>query len=391
MIVVKLLYLVLVIGLAVFSVLYIDSLPIVLLLCVLMVPPFLLLSLLWGRLTCRGELLCGTPVTSAGDTVPLTLSLVSRCPLPFPQVHAVAEIRHAFGAAPEVLHLRFPLRGRNTTRMTFYIHSDCCGTVDVTIRKLYMLDYLRMFSVKLPIQCRAQHITVMPKRIPLTLEDAAPPAYCEESEIYADAAGDDPAEISGLREYIPGDAVSRIHWKLSSKLDRTMIREFGMPVRKSVLLAVDYSDGEKRRTLDTMRRAEAVLSILYSAACRLLEMGIDFEILWHSADSGVLRRQPANAQELAQVFCTMFLSAADMTLEPSALHSTEHAYSSVICVSNSPSEALLRVLEQEMEVSASTLVCVTDQPAVFPEQGRRTDVQNVRPGCISEDLSVLIV
>lgn len=46
-----------------------------------------------------------------------------------------------------------------------------------------------------------------------------------------DRRGSDLTEPFRLREYAPGDSLRQIHWKLSSKLDRLVIREPGMPPR----------------------------------------------------------------------------------------------------------------------------------------------------------------
>lgn len=61
-----------------------------------------------------------------------------------------------------------------------------------------------------------------------------------------DRRGSDLTEPFRLREYAPGDSLRQIHWKLSSKLDRLVIREPGMPAARTLLVFWDRS-GECRR------------------------------------------------------------------------------------------------------------------------------------------------
>ena len=48
--------------------------------------------------------------------------------------------------------------------------------------------------------------------------------------------GQDVSEISNLREYVPGDEINRIHWKLSAKFDKMIIKEFGYPANYDTLI-----------------------------------------------------------------------------------------------------------------------------------------------------------
>ena len=54
-----------------------------------------------------------------------------------------------------------------------------------------------------------------------------------------DRRGSDLTEPFRLREYAPGDSLRQIHWKLSSKLDRLVIREPGMPAARTLLVFWD--------------------------------------------------------------------------------------------------------------------------------------------------------
>ncbi len=84
--------------------------------------------------------------------------------------------------------------------------------------------------------------------------------------------GSDPSETFSVREYMPGDPIRRIHWKLSQKSEHLMLRELGLPVVNKTLLVFRNAlcEGEtvSPGTADAM--AEAFLSVsraLVGAGC----------------------------------------------------------------------------------------------------------------------------
>ncbi len=57
----------------------------------------------------------------------------------------------------------------------------------------------------------------------------------------ANRPGNDPSETFGIREYQPGDPIRQIHWKLSEKTGKTMLRELGMPVSSRAVIVLDLA------------------------------------------------------------------------------------------------------------------------------------------------------
>ncbi|MFB6161781.1 MAG: DUF58 domain-containing protein [Haloferacaceae archaeon] len=95
--------------------------------------------------------------------------------------------------------------------------------------------------------------------------DRAPAAYGRH-EGGRRGTGIEPAEV---REYVPGDAGSRIDWKASARLDQLFVREFEAETDRTTLLLVDHrgamGDGRPGQTkLDYAR--EAALLLLDHAA-----------------------------------------------------------------------------------------------------------------------------
>lgn len=64
-------------------------------------------------------------------------------------------------------------------------------------------------------------------------------SYVENKESLIDRPGFDLSEPYEYREYSVGDTPKSIHWKLSQKLDRLIVRQGGMPSPESLVLKLD--------------------------------------------------------------------------------------------------------------------------------------------------------
>lgn len=88
------------------------------------------------------------------------------------------------------------------------------------------------------------------------------PAYPEDCQEYAqDRRGLDRTEVYQIREYVPGDSLSQIHWKLTSKRETLLVREPACPVEQSLLFLVDRTWGTLEPSqADTLMEAAASIS-----------------------------------------------------------------------------------------------------------------------------------
>ncbi len=90
-------------------------------------------------------------------------------------------------------------------------------------------------------------------------------------EVYSKTRpGSDPSETFAIREYLPGDPVRQIHWKLSTKSDTVLLRELGLPVVNETLLVFRNVTAEGGSV--SCETADAMAEIFLSV-CRALLAG----------------------------------------------------------------------------------------------------------------------
>ena len=98
------------------------------------------------------------------------------------------------------------------------------GTYEIGVRCFYVYDFFRLFRVRVDVN-NMESVSVMPRRLQINPESA---------EAVADSAARtvkspityDKLEVSDIREYRSGDALKSIHWKLSSKSEEFIVREY---------------------------------------------------------------------------------------------------------------------------------------------------------------------
>ncbi len=397
MIVIKLLYLLLLAGLAVFYVLYIDSFALIMLICALVVPILLKGILLWLKYSTSAALTCDADSCAAGESVPVTITVRSRSPFSFPQAQATVLLRHSFGSGTEKLRLRFPLQARNLTRITFYVHADFCGAMELTLKKISVLDYLHLFHTNLIVRQKNINLLVLPKCVRLPVSNASDPVFSPDSDVFGDCPGDDPSQIFGFHEYGAGDSVSRIHWKLSSKSDKLFVKEFSMPIQKSVLLLLNYSSSARESMQVRIQKAEAFLTLFYSVVCQMLEQQVLPEIVWYDeAQQKFELLRPTAQGQMTDVFRSLYDAIGGMELDVQKLMNvlSDASYSSLTCITNHMPKMLLEVVDKQLNANQKTMlhVCAQDDDSVqIPDSIEQTTVLRVHSGRIQEDITQLLI
>lgn len=175
-----------------------------------------------------------------------------------------------------VLTWVFPKKER---RSSLRIGSEYCGRIRIRVDRMALYDCFGLIGVRCPCDA-VTHMTVQPDTFAADVTLIPNPYSIEDSDMYSqDRPGADMAEPYQIREYVPGDSIRQIHWKLSGKFDKLIVRDPALPITRNVLVFWERTgDSGDPELLDA--QAEAVISL-----CRgLLDSGIQFTIGWNDTD-----------------------------------------------------------------------------------------------------------
>ena len=237
------------------------------LLCVLLLLPLVQLA---GGLLCRKKisLTVDCPV-SGWQGEPLLVTVTAE--------NALTGERET---AP--LRLTLPPRSRRTAQLT--LDGQYAGLVRITAARARLYDSFWLIPLPAPAESGGK-CALLPRRFSVETQVGADASRLEESEVFSpDKPGADPSETFQLREYVPGDSPRQIHWKLTEKLGRLMVKDPSLPVDRSVLLI-----WERREEHPTPAGEDAQAAVLFSLCQSLLEQAGAFTLLWNEGDSPCCR------------------------------------------------------------------------------------------------------
>lgn len=157
------------------------------------------------------------------------------------------------------------LPAKGECRRLLSVASGRCGRVEVTVNTVTVGDIFGLTGRELPqtgVSCRT---FFKPSVFPIDFEILYGESLSLDSDVYSmRKPGSDPSETFAIREYRAGDRVKQIHWKLTEKLDDLVVREYGLPIQNTVLIALEtgLGDGEEAdpECMNALASAAASLS-----------------------------------------------------------------------------------------------------------------------------------
>ena len=184
----------------------------------------------WARLTAR----CGQRLSSAsvsrGERVSLAVFAEHRCPLP------VSPMYGTFVYNGQEQACVFPARPFRAQERRLPMDARHVGIYQAGIRELSVSDIFGLFRFRVPLKGEASALTVLPRPFDIekpgmNLGDDGSAALARTQEDY-----NAPEDV---RAYRQGDAMKRIHWKLSSRKRELLVRRFETPAPPDTLILLD--------------------------------------------------------------------------------------------------------------------------------------------------------
>lgn len=181
------------------------------------------------------------------------------------QRHCEKIMTHALGKTKQKNPLRFA--------------SDYCGRIRISIPRVVLYDCFGLIGIPMAYKT-VVHMAVQPDTFEPNVVLMPSPSSTDDSDIYSqEKSGMDMSEVYQIREYVPGDSLRQIHWKLSNKFDKLIVRDPGLPITRNVLVFWERT-GERGDPDLIDAQAEVLISLCRS----LTDNGIQFNLGWNDTD-----------------------------------------------------------------------------------------------------------
>ena len=251
-----------------------------------------------------------------GQTRRAQVTVESGSPLPVLKLRCRLKLQNRLTGETASLTVSGGLSPRGTCRMEAELGAKYCGRLRLQAEKLYLYDCFGVLPVPVDTDAHGS-VTVLPETFDTVVEPGQDLSLAPDADRYSPLRpGYDLSETFEVREYAPGDSPRQIHWKLSGKLDRLMVREPSLPVSRSLLLFWERSGQDP-----DPRLADAQAEVIASLGRALVQQSLPFTLGWNEERRCIL--QPiATLEDLTAVMPRLFNSAGSPVSGPELLMQT---------------------------------------------------------------------
>ena len=188
---------------------------------------FLLLTLLlvlevrYLRGKVEAELIVPDQPAVQGRPFVLTVRLTNHSPLPIPQLLTLVQATDEWGGNTITLRCSGMLGSKARAEQRLTLQANKSGVWQLRLQSVTLWDHLGLFKAQCGLPQTAQSLCVLPQSARLGSDTQPDPD--------ADGMQESDRSVLGgnydVREYREGDSLKQVHWKLSAKLNRLLIRE----------------------------------------------------------------------------------------------------------------------------------------------------------------------
>lgn len=199
-----------------------------------------------------------------------------------------------------ILSVYKPLTKKKTTlKSTDLLPTQHCGKLECRIEKVVVSDYLGLFNFRISTDVTAALI-VRPTAAEVSQQNQL---HQRLAVVWKPKPGGGFAENHEVRLYRPGDNLNQMHWKLSAKTRKLVIREPIVPAGQRAVVGICIFGSEE--VLDMK------FSRLLGVCMQLQKLGVPFEVRAVTAN-GIVRYPVETGQD--------FVDAIDdlLGMEPAA-------------------------------------------------------------------------
>lgn len=222
-------------------------------------------------------------------------------------------IRNTFFETEGERIISIPVYAKKGYELELPIVATLPGIIQVEVKTVKIKDLMGFMFLKKDIN-EVGEITVMPEKIgELDFESANLDQGMLESE-ESSKRGNDFSDVHEIREYIPGDKLMSIHWKLSAKRDILMVKDRVSMSDKQLVILPELCG-------IVPHNLEIILTTTYSIISQLIQDKTTVRLMYWSATRFEYEDIRIDyAEELDDAFAKMFYEKTYMDMNEAASH-----------------------------------------------------------------------
>lgn len=246
-------YIILMIGALIFTQALLSKVSNILFWFILLLPGLLLVYTLAAKSALNVSMLSDSATTEKNAPYTYEFVVENNSILAFPFIEACVSIPQSNSVRCTERTVRLAMSPRSSYHMKNTVRFRFRGTYDIGVRCFYVYDFFRLFRVQVPIE-NMTTVYVLPRR--LSLEETLAQSISDSTaRTVRSPLVVDKLEVSDIREYHAGDSLKAIHWKLSSKSENFIVKDYNTGTSNQTVVYCDMAahfpdEPPKKKTVD---------------------------------------------------------------------------------------------------------------------------------------------
>lgn len=179
------------------------------------------------------------------------------------------------------------------------------GRVSVALKKIRICDFVGLFSLSKKVSCEKSGL-IYPEAYHVRIAMENPAEIFGDGDFYSQTKkGQDVNEIFALREYSPGDEIRKIHWKLSAKQGKFVVRDYGFSHSHPVFLLLELFNSDSENSAEVL---DTCMTAFISVSQSLIENGICHNIAWYDSENEKLMIKAIESMDEFETYLPDLLS-----------------------------------------------------------------------------------
>lgn len=162
------------------------------------------------------------------------------------------------------------------------------GEYEIGIKSIEFEDYLGIF--KLTHKPKSSKVIKVYPRIVELSDVKLKPMLLSESHSVPNSLSENANTTSDIREYMYGDSIKRIHWKLSSKTDKLLVRKFDATSKANTALILDLTK-LNHSPIDNLSIEDALIECVVSFAYYLSGNRVNVSLIYYKNEYTEIKAQ----------------------------------------------------------------------------------------------------
>ncbi len=367
----RLIYLVLLAGAFVFSQALYDSISLFTLAVVLLIPVISLICLLISLPLVRIELESIPAREERLHPFAIRLVIRSKTPVMLPMMKFFLRVNNRDGDAAVPGYALVHYRAFGATTLDVPLKFQVRGLYKIGVDSVVFYDFLRLFSIKKRLS-RRNVVVIAPRK----LRNELPlHASRQEQDSTVSAGGRETkytGDIAGIREFNENDTLRQVHWKLSARLSKMIVKTYWENTSDNIVVLADLFPYEEDR-LANRRLTDCVVEIALALTEQLAESGIrstlgypNYESMLHLSGITGPEDQILAAEEFSM---TPMMELGTLEESLSALDFAALQGGALYLISSMPAKRLVECLEPYLRGISCTVQYLVVRPEAEAEQG----------------------